>query len=52
MNELLEALENAPNIKKLTYDVLKKRWTIQYFKKAAPTNDVSSDVLIEVIENI
>lgn len=52
MEELLEALENAPNVKKLTFDAVKKRWNIQYFKKAAPTNNVSSDVLIETLNNI
>ena len=36
MDELLEALEYAPNVKKLTYDVKLKKWIIQYYSLSSP----------------
>jgi hypothetical protein len=50
MDELLEALEDAPNVKKITYDVEMGNWTVQYKKKASSTK-VYSEVLIDFLKN-
>ena len=50
MNELLEALEDAPNVNKLTYDVKLKKWIVQYNNLSS--NTVTSNILIEFIKNV
>ena len=52
MNELLEALEGAPSVNKITYDVAMKKWIVQFKEKRSLANKVNSEDLIEFLQNV
>lgn len=52
MNELLEALEDAPSINKLTYDVAMGKWIVHFKEKGSLANKVKTEDLLFFIRNV
>lgn len=50
MKELLEAVENATNVRCIIYDTKTKLWIIKY-KNKLKDNVVPSDILIDFLNN-
>lgn len=50
MNELLEALDAATNVKTVTYDNETKEWTVTY-KNGLNPDKMPSEVLIDFLNN-
>lgn len=51
MNELLELLEEPTNFKRISYDIEKGLWLIEYKTNLSP-DEVESDNLIEFLQNV
>ena len=52
MNELLEALEDAPSINKLTYAVAMGKWIVHFKEKRSLANKVNTEDLLFFIRNV
>jgi len=51
MGTLLGLLEEPTNFKRISYDVEKKLWLVEYKTKLKP-DEVESENLIEFLENV